>query len=318
MKQQQAIIAIFALIIFAASANAQFGGLLDKAKEKVGKVKQEVEKVKKTKQELEQLAGVGGNKNTTNQPSKNQTNVNAASWITFSKSHTHSNEARNSSLNTLGCGDGVFATVNYREPVDNSGGYTVSMLVDGAVVAKQQMSGGSETSVNQTIHIELIADDDADDNNYPKVTFAKAKTILGKLPPANHTVQIVVSLIDNPKNIAVGEFEYTGGAGCDAKDQRKPKEQKKTTNTQDNSNLNYVDFFNNCSDARNFTYEYPDGTSSTMWTEAGFPRNVYFPVGTKFWHGNIRQGEPFFILGKSQYTNEMDKARSAVKINLCQ
>lgn len=314
MKKQSAIITVFAIVIFALGANtasAQFGGMLDKVKGKVDKAKQEVEKVKK---EIEQLGNIGGGSKTPTQPAQNN---NDESWITFSKQHTQSNENRNGSLNTLGCGDGIFATVNYREPMDNSGGYTVSMLVDGKLALKERMSGGSETSVNETIHIEVIRADDAV-TGYPQVTLRNAKNILNKLPQGSHTIQIIVSLNDNPKNIAVGEIEYTGGAGCDAKDQRKPKEQKKTTNTQDNSNLNYVDFFNNCSDARNFTYEYPDGTSSTMWMEAGFPRNVYFPVGTKFWHGNIRQGEPFFILGKSQYTNEMDKARSAVKINLCQ
>ena len=223
--KRQLTFAIFALLIttiFAGNASAQFGDFINKAKDKV-------EKVKKTKQEIEQLVGASGNKNTKNQESENQNNNNDPdSWITFSKTHTRNNEAHIMSMNTLGCGDSVFATVNYREPVDNSGGFTVSMLVDGAVVAKESMSGGSATSVNQTIHIELIPAENANDD-YPKVTFTKAGTILNRLQPGNHAIQLVVSLNDNPKNIAVGEFEYTGGAGCGLKKPGKPNTQKNTT-----------------------------------------------------------------------------------------
>lgn len=319
MKLQKSIIALLALFVFAVSANAQFGGLFDKAKNKVDKVKQEVEKVKKTKQELEQLAGVGGNKNT--QTPQSNTKSSANSWITFSQRHTQNNEARNSSLNTLGCGDPIFATVNYREPVDNSGGYTVSMLVDGAVVAKKQMSGGSETNVNETIHIELIAADDAD-MSYPKVTLASAKAILGKLAPTGHSIQLVVSLNNNPKNIAVGEFQFTGGAGCDAKDQRKPKTQKDTTkietDTTPSRNLNHIEFMNNCSDDRKVTYVQPDGTSSVIYITAGFPNSNYFPVGTKFWHGNGQHGDSFLTLPASQYEDNLNIARNGVKIKFCQ
>ena len=182
MKHKQLTFAIFALLIttlFAGNASAQFGGLMNKINDKVNKVKQEVEAAKKTKKDLEQLAGA--NKNTKNQPSNNQKNNDPDSWITFTKAHTRVSEAHTWSMNTVGCGDPIFATVNYREPVDNSGGYTVSMLVDGEVVLKERMSGGSATSVNETIHIEVIPADDAVEG-YPKVTLSKAKNILNKLP----------------------------------------------------------------------------------------------------------------------------------------
>lgn len=269
MKLQKSIIALLALFVFAVTANAQFGGLIKKAKDKV-------EQVKKTKQEIEQLAGMGGNKNTTT-PSSQTTSNNPKSWVTFSKTHTRGNEAHIFSVNTLGCGDSIFATVNYREPVDNSGGYTVSMLVDGEVVLKERMSGGSATSVNETIHIEVIPAEDAVEG-YPKVTLSKAKSILEKLPQGDHTLQISVSLNDDPKNIAVGEIQYTGGAGCDAKQPRKPKTQKDTTRIEQQPTENQqpamveLEFQGACETARIVTIDNGPNDRRTVLVHGGNTR----------------------------------------------
>lgn len=308
--KRQLTFAIFALLfttIFTPNASAQFGGLLNKVNDKIDKVKQEVEAAKKAKKDLEKLANAGANKNTKNQPSANQNNPD--SWITISKTHTRVNEAHVMSMNTLGCGDSVFATVNYLEPVDNSGGFTISMLVDGALVAKQQMSGGSATSVNQTIHVELIAAEDADDD-YPKVTFAKAGAILKKLQPADHAIQLTVALNDDPQNVAVGEFQYTGGLNCDAKQPRKPNTQKGTTkinngnqqttvNTEEQTTAvsqreepqpepvkpaedPEVEIYNSCGDTRYVQIERPSGSGDNL-NFHGTREFHRYPLGTKIY-----------------------------------
>lgn len=332
MKLQKSIIALLALLVFAVTANAQFGGFIKKAKDKV-------EQVKKTKQEIEQLAGIGGNKNTPT-PSSQTTSDNPKSWVTFSKTHTRNNEAHIMSVNTLGCGDSIFATVNYREPVDNSGGYTVSMLIDGEVVLKERMSGGSATSVNETIHIEVIPAPDAVEG-YPQVTLSKAKNILERLPQGDHTLQISVSLNDDPKNVAVGKIQYTGGAGCDAKQPRKPKSQKDTTrinndnqaqttvNTEQQTTVSVqreepkpepvkpaenpeVEIYNSCGDTRYVQIEYPSGSSDSI-NFHGTSEFHRYPLGTKIYV--VTDGSKQLI--DTVVANPSDTSYGRQKISLC-
>lgn len=81
MKLQKSIIAVFALFIFAVTANAQFGDLINKAKSKVDKATQKADKNKpKTNQTTQQTTG---DDNTQVSPRKTALNDDDLRWSSF-------------------------------------------------------------------------------------------------------------------------------------------------------------------------------------------------------------------------------------------
>lgn len=313
MKLQKSIIAIFALFIFAfgasGSVNAQFGGFIKKAANGINKAK---EKADKTTEQINQIINAGGNNNSQTRQSKTRNNDD--NWVTFSKIQAGSTERSNATIKSFGCGDSIYATANFAEAVDVSDGFTVSILVDGDVVRQEKMNGGAATEVTETIHIELVPDDNAQ-VRYPTATILYAETLLKKLSAGKHAIQLAVSIGGDDDIIAVGEFQFNNGAGCPARFERakrklnrdiaKLKETQREQNrqtveeteetetesettqteqrpTQTARNVE-VELINTCSETRDFYLKTPDGNLIVVTRPAGYSQGELrtVPVGTE-------------------------------------
>lgn len=134
-------------------------------------------------------------------------------WVTFSKIQAGSNERSNATIKSFGCGDSIYATANFSEAVDVSDGFTVSIFVDGDVVRQEKMNGGATTSVTETIHVELVPDDNAV-VRYPTATILYAQTLLKDLSAGNHKIEIAVNPGTEYDTLATGEFQFNNASGC--------------------------------------------------------------------------------------------------------
>ena len=119
MKLQKSIIALFALFFFAATANAQFGDLLNKAKNKVDKATKKVEQTtgQTSTQTGSQTNSGGGFSGSTNGAKLGQPGS-----IGLSKSPIDPNNWQAAKYETqFGIGDNIYAIVFFGEPVTTLG-----------------------------------------------------------------------------------------------------------------------------------------------------------------------------------------------------
>lgn len=326
MKIQKLIIAIIASFVFAATANAQFGDFINKAKNKIDKVQKQVEQTTKN---LPQSAAQKANRN----------------WVVFTGYQTVAVE-RSPVAAKYTCENSIYATANFASNVDLTGGFYVTISADGKLVIQEKMTVEGNPGARRSIPVDIIPDDDAD-LGFPEASLDFSHALLTELKAGIHNVTVAVSVGDgNDEQIAAGTFSFDNRRGCSERFERVERlingtatgeaETGETSVEQSNDDepvapptrpqpsqqprteLNYITFFNNCAERQLFNYRYPDGTVSSVFVEPGFPSTNQYPVGTQFWHGSSSGGDPFYVMPKSQYTNEMDKARSADRINLCQ
>lgn len=294
------------------------------------------------------LAVVAANFQTASAQKKAQPKANR-NWVVFT-GYQGVQVERSPVAATFTCeSSGIYATANFAAPIDLSGGFYVTIASAGKVVIQEKMTVDGNPGARRSIPVDIIPDDDAN-LGFPEASLDYSHALLTELKAGVHNITVAVSVGEGAdEQIAAGTFTFDNRRGCSERLARvdrlvngaatgeaetgETSETEQTENepqkpiaptrpqpqkTQPRSETNYVDFLNNCSEKKLFTYEYPDGTTSSVFVEPGFPSTNQYPVGTKFWLGSMRSGDPFYVMPKSRYAAETDKARTADKLNFCQ
>ena len=269
-------------------------------------------------------------------------------WVEFTGHQTVS-FGQNMTPASYTCESSIYATANFAAPVDLADGFYVTIAANGKLLMQEKMTVDGNPGARRSIPVDIVPDDDAE-LGFPAASLDYSHALLTELAPGKHNITVAVSVGEGKNEvIAAGAFSFDNRRGCAERFERvaalingsgtaevEAGEETEVEPTEDDTDAppvrphtqqptkppgndrNHIEFVNNCSDDQMVTYEQPDGTFSVLSISPGFSRSNDFPVGTQFYRGNGRHGSPFFRLGASQYVNEMDKARSAEKIQLCQ